>query len=73
MKYKGVRFKNTPSTQFPEMVTVIRTTKKFRELFGKRYLDISLAYKAVDKIVCESYIHRSKIEAYQGVKRDTNI
>lgn len=67
MKYKGVTFELTPTEKFPQMVSVVKTTKKVKELRNKRFLDELKLVHAVDALEAEQFIEKTKIKSYQDV------
>jgi len=55
-KYKSVHIKSTPTTQHPEMVMFVKTTKKLRKLQDKRFTTMSQATTYIDMIRAELLI-----------------
>lgn len=63
MKYKSCLIESTPKgTSFPDMVTIQKTTKKFKALLGKQYINNDKAVLAIDMIVANLLITNGKFK-----------
>ena len=47
-KYKGIHIQNTPTEKFPNLVTLVKTVKKAKEVEGKKFLTLEHATKFID-------------------------
>ena len=65
MKYNGVTIEPNPTEQFPEMVKIVKTIKRTKELNGKRFVNLEKAKKVVDAYLAEVFIEKTKIQAYK--------
>ena len=62
-KYKNVHIEKTPTDEWPDMVTIIKTTKKLAVLMDKRYIHIDKAEIAIDILRGEQMITKGKKQA----------
>jgi len=69
MKYKGATIEPAPTEKFPDMVCIIKATKKVKELVGKRFVDEHKAVGYIDAYLSEEFIERTKIKAYKDILR----
>ena len=49
-KYKGIHIQNTPTEKFPNLVTLVKTVKKAKEVEGKKFLTLDHARKFIDNL-----------------------
>ena len=49
-KYKGITITNTPTENYPQLVTLVKTVKKAREVQGKKFLTLDHARKFIDNL-----------------------
>lgn len=47
-KYKGIHIQNTPTEKYPQLVTLVKTVKKAKEVEGKKFLTFEHATKFID-------------------------
>jgi len=64
MKYRGATIEPCGTEKFPDMVGIVKTTKKVREMNGKRYIDEHHAQTAIDAYWAETFIEKTKIKAF---------
>ena len=57
-KRSGFTIASTPSEKFPQLVTIIKGSKKYKEMIGKKYLDYKAASIAVDAYMAENTIQK---------------
>ena len=60
MKYRGVTFESTPTEKFPDMVTVVKTIKKFSELMNKKFISEHKIMSTIDGILSDILIEKTK-------------
>jgi hypothetical protein len=66
-KYKSVHIKNTPNEKYPDMVTLIKTTKKLRTLQDKRFTTMQNAITHIDLIRAELLIDGGEPKAKEDL------
>lgn len=57
-KYKNIIIEDTPSEQFPDMVTLTKTPKNKAHFQGKKYITITKAITAIDSFIAEELISK---------------
>lgn len=63
-KYKGAHILKAPVLpKYPNMVQIIKTSKKLNSLRGKKYVDIDKAMIQIDLFDTNRLIERNKIRA----------
>ena len=62
-KYKGATILNIPSEKYPEMVQVIKTSKKLNEFVGKKFINITKCMTTMDLVDTTRLIEKSRIKA----------
>ena len=77
-RFKNVRIEESPLTKFPEMVVIAKTPAKLKELIGRKYINMTKAKLAVDKVQAENLIaggmNKSKKELEQiGLGSEMNF
>ena len=55
-KHRNCIIENTPTTQYPEMVTVTKTPAVRKEFLDRRYLTLKHAYTAIETYESERLI-----------------
>ena len=55
-KHKNCIIENSPSEQFPDMVTITKTPKVRVILEGRRYITLEKAFKAIELLESERLI-----------------
>ena len=55
-KHKNCIIQNTPSEQFPTMVTITKTPKVRAELMDRRYITLEKAFQAIELLESERLI-----------------
>lgn len=65
-KYKNIIIENTPSEQFPDMVTMTKTPKNKAYFMGRKYITITKAITAIDAYIAEELISKGS----KGVKQE---
>ena len=61
MRYNNVRIENTPSTTMNEMVQITKGPSYTKSLWGKKYVNVIKASKAIDVIQIENKITKGYI------------
>lgn len=63
MKYKNCIIEPTPrEPNFLEMVKITKTTKRYRQLLNKQYVNQDKAILAIDTILAEELIEKGRIK-----------
>jgi len=62
-KYKGVHILNIPSVKYPNMVQVIKTSKKTNVFLSRKFVDLRHACTIIDTMDTERLIEKSRIKA----------
>lgn len=57
-RYKNVTLEPTPTEKFPEMVTIVKTQAKLKELFGKKFISLEKAQIAIETVIVENLINQ---------------
>ena len=57
MLIQNCKIEKTPSESFPQMVTVTSKSKKYKSLWGKRFITIEQAKKQIMKVFSESMVN----------------
>ena len=57
-KYKNIIIEYTPTDNFPELVTLVKTPKNKSTFMGRKYININKAMTAIDTFVAEELIAR---------------
>lgn len=63
MKYKGVTYESSPSLpKYPDMIKVIRTTKKMVEFMNKKFVSEVRLRNTIDAITANNLIEKGRIK-----------
>lgn len=63
MRYKNCTIEPSPRVpKFPDMVKIIKTTRKFSHLLNKQYVNQDKAISAIDTILAEEMIEKGRIK-----------
>jgi len=63
MKYKNCTIEATPrEPNFLDMVKITKTTKRYRQLLNKQYVNQDKAVLAIDMILAEEMIEKGRIK-----------
>jgi len=63
MKYKNCIIEPTPrEPNFLDMVRITKTTKRYRQLLNKQYVNQDKAILAIDTILAEEMIEKGRIK-----------
>lgn len=65
IKYNGFVIEKVQSDKYPELVNIIKAPKPAIHMFGKKYIAIDYAIKAVDVYNAERIIVNGKDTAYE--------
>lgn len=57
-KYKNIVIENTPTENFPELVTLTKTPKNKAHFQGKKYITLTKAITAIDSFIAEELISK---------------
>lgn len=68
VKYKGAHIIEHPTAKYPNMVQIIKTSKKLNSLVGKKYVDLKHSMTMIDRIDTERLIEKSKIKSYKELE-----
>jgi hypothetical protein len=61
-RYNNVGVMNTPSEQFPDMVTIFKTPSVLKPLAGRKYITLEKAIKAIDTLNAERLISKGNMK-----------
>lgn len=67
IRYKKVHIEATPTSAFPKMVTIVKTTKKMNSLVGKRFVTLNKAYIVIDALRFESLVENGNRKAREDL------
>lgn len=56
--YQNFKIRLTPSKSFPEMVTIVKTQSEFKNLKGKRYVNLDKVKIYIDSQLTKHFIDR---------------
>lgn len=67
MRYNNVRIENTPSSSLQEMVTITKGPKYSKPLWGKKFVNLTKAVKAIDVVQAENLIDKGYIDITDAI------
>lgn len=67
-KYKGATILKTPTTKYPDMLQLIKTSKGLNRLLGKRFININKVMTTIDAEIIEQSIERNKTKSYKELQ-----
>ena len=72
MRYNNVRIENTPSPTMTEMVQITKGPSYTKSLWGKKYVNVIKASKAIDVVQIENKITKGYIDPSCVVSLDNS-
>ena len=74
-KYKGIHIQNTPTEKFPNLVTLVKTVKKAKEVEGKKFLTLEHATKFIDGLELHLWERQTqlRIERQEAKKAEREL
>jgi hypothetical protein len=61
-RYNNVGILDSPSEQFPDMVTIFKTPGVLKSLAGRKYITLEKAIKAIDTLNAERLISKGSMK-----------
>ena len=68
IKYKGFRISITPTVKFPQLVTIEKTSKRFKNLKSKQFINIQKLKVFIDLKISEKLINRGGLMVQNQLK-----
>ena len=68
-KYKGITITNTPTENFPQLVTFTKTVKKAKSVEGKKFITLEKAMKFIDELELHLWERQTQLRIERQEKK----